>query len=37
MRLGTKNAPIPFGLELEKVVVPQVADIVHAARRLVRE
>lgn len=35
IRLGTKNTPIPFGLSLEEVVVPQVPDIVQAARSLV--
>jgi pyruvate/2-oxoglutarate/acetoin dehydrogenase E1 component len=35
VRLGTKNAPIPFGLGLEEVVVPQVSDIAVAARGLV--
>ena len=33
-RLGSKNVPMPFGLELEAAVVPQVADIAQAARQL---
>jgi acetoin:2,6-dichlorophenolindophenol oxidoreductase subunit beta len=36
LRLGTKNVPMPFGLDLEAVVVPQVVDIVNSASRLVR-
>ena len=35
LRLATKNVPIPFGLDLERVVVPQVDDIVAIAARLV--
>jgi pyruvate/2-oxoglutarate/acetoin dehydrogenase E1 component len=35
-RLATKNVPIPFGLELEAEVVPQVSHIVAAARHIVR-
>lgn len=34
-RLATKNVPIPFGLDLERVVVPQVDDVASAARALV--
>ena len=34
IRLGGVDAPIPYGPVLEKVAVPQVEDIVAAARRL---
>lgn len=33
-RLGTKSCPLPFNLELEAAAVPQVNDIVEAARRV---
>jgi acetoin:2,6-dichlorophenolindophenol oxidoreductase subunit beta len=33
--LGGKNIPTPFNLNLEKLVVPQVPDIVEAARNVV--
>jgi pyruvate dehydrogenase E1 component beta subunit len=36
IRMGSKNTPIPFGLEMEALVVPQVGDIVRAAKELVR-
>jgi acetoin:2,6-dichlorophenolindophenol oxidoreductase subunit beta len=36
MRVCGKNIPIPYNLSLEATVVPQVADIVDAARHLVR-
>lgn len=36
-RLATPNVPVPFGPELEASIVPQVDDIVRAARELVRE
>jgi acetoin:2,6-dichlorophenolindophenol oxidoreductase subunit beta len=36
-RLCGLDAPIPYAPELEKVSVPQVADIVTEARRLARE
>jgi acetoin:2,6-dichlorophenolindophenol oxidoreductase subunit beta len=36
MRLGGADTPIPYAPELEKAAVPQVADIVAAARALVR-
>ncbi len=36
IRLGGAEAPIPYSPELEKAAVPQVADIVAAARSLVR-
>ena len=32
---GGKNIPTPFNLNLEKLVVPQVPDIVEAARNAV--
>ena len=35
VRLATLNTAIPFGLVLEKVVIPQVEDIVRASRDLV--
>jgi pyruvate dehydrogenase E1 component beta subunit len=34
LRVATKNLPIPFGLDLERVVVPQPDDIVVAIRTL---
>ena len=34
LRLGGADAPIPYSPVLEKAAVPQVADIVAAARRL---
>jgi acetoin:2,6-dichlorophenolindophenol oxidoreductase subunit beta len=37
MRLGGAEAPLPYNPDLEKAAVPQVADIVAAARGLVRE
>jgi pyruvate dehydrogenase E1 component beta subunit len=36
LRLGGAEAPLPYNPELEKAAVPQVADIVAAARRLAR-
>jgi pyruvate/2-oxoglutarate/acetoin dehydrogenase E1 component len=33
-RLATANVPIPFGPDLERLVVPQVEDVISAARRL---
>ncbi len=36
LRLGGAEAPIPYNPELEKAAVPQVSDILAAARRLVR-
>jgi len=36
LRLGGKNVAIPFGLNLERLVVPQAADIVARALSLVR-
>jgi pyruvate dehydrogenase E1 component beta subunit len=36
MRLGGAESPIPYSPVLEKAAVPQVEDIVAAARRLVR-
>ena len=36
IRVCGKNVPIPYNLSLEAAVVPQVADIVDAARHLVR-
>ena len=36
MRLGGAEAPIPYSPALEKAAVPQVEDIVAAARRLAR-
>ena len=36
IRVCGKNVPIPYNLSLEAAVVPQVEDIVHAARHLVR-
>lgn len=35
VRLGGKESPIPYNPELEKAVVPQIPDIVEAARGLV--
>jgi len=37
LRLGGAEAPIPYSPALEKAAVPQVEDIVTAARRLARE
>ena len=34
VRLATANVPIPFGHDLESLVVPQVEDVVDAARKL---
>ena len=34
VRLGGAEAPIPYNLELEKAVVPQIPDIVKAAREI---
>jgi pyruvate dehydrogenase E1 component beta subunit len=36
LRLGGAEAPIPYSPVLEKAAVPQVEDIVAAARRLAR-
>ncbi len=36
VRLGGAETPIPYNPELEKATVPQVPDIVAAARDLVR-
>ena len=36
VRLGGAEAPIPYNPDLEKAAVPQVPDIVAAARKLVR-
>jgi pyruvate/2-oxoglutarate/acetoin dehydrogenase E1 component len=36
LRLGGAEAPLPYNPELEKAAVPQVPDIVAAARKLVR-
>ena len=36
VRLGGAETPIPYNPELEKAVVPQVPDIIAAARDLVR-
>lgn len=36
IRLGGKDSPIPYNPELEKAAVPQVADIIEAARALVQ-
>ena len=36
LRLGGAEAPIPYSPALEKAAVPQVEDIVAAARRLAR-
>ena len=36
IRLGGAESPIPYNPELEKAVVPQVHDILHAARALVK-
>jgi len=37
IRLGGKNVPIPYNRTLEKASVPQLEDIVKAARQLARE
>ena len=34
VRLGGAEAPIPYNPELEKAVVPQIPDILDAARRM---
>ena len=36
VRLGGAETPIPYNPELEKSTVPQVPDIIAAARDLVR-
>jgi pyruvate dehydrogenase E1 component beta subunit len=36
LRLGGKNVPIPFGLNLERLVVPQIEDIATVALSLLR-
>ncbi|MFJ1293064.1 alpha-ketoacid dehydrogenase subunit beta [Paracoccus yeei] len=36
MRLGGAESPIPYNPELEKAVVPQIPDIIRAARALVK-
>ena len=36
VRLGGKECPIPYNPELEKAVVPQVPDILEAARNLAK-
>ncbi|MFD1881218.1 alpha-ketoacid dehydrogenase subunit beta [Paracoccus pacificus] len=36
IRLGGAESPIPYNPELEKAVVPQIPDIIHAARALVK-
>ena len=36
VRLGGAESPIPYNPELEKAVVPQVPDIIQAARALAR-
>jgi pyruvate dehydrogenase E1 component beta subunit len=35
VRLGGADCPLPYNPQLEKAAVPQVPDIVDAARRLV--
>jgi pyruvate/2-oxoglutarate/acetoin dehydrogenase E1 component len=37
VRLGGKECPIPYNRALERAAVPQVPDIIDAARRLARE
>ncbi|SCY21688.1 alpha-ketoacid dehydrogenase subunit beta [Microvirga guangxiensis] len=37
MRLGGAESPLPYNPDLEKAAVPQVPDIVAAARKLVRK
>ena len=37
LRLGGAESPLPYNPELEKAAVPQVPDIVAAARKLVRK
>jgi pyruvate dehydrogenase E1 component beta subunit len=37
LRLGGAEAPLPYNPELEKAAVPQVPDIIAAARKLVRK
>jgi pyruvate dehydrogenase E1 component beta subunit len=37
LRLGGAEAPLPYNPELEKAAVPQIHDIVAAARKLVRK
>ena len=34
VRLGGAEAPIPYNPELENAVVPQIPDILDAARRM---
>jgi acetoin:2,6-dichlorophenolindophenol oxidoreductase subunit beta len=36
VRLGGADCPLPYNPELERAAVPQVQDIVHAARQLMR-
>ena len=36
MRLGGADVPIPYNPKLEKAAVPQVENIVEAARKLVK-
>lgn len=36
LRLGGSETPIPYNPELEKAAVPQVPDIIDAARGLAR-
>jgi len=36
VRLGGAETPIPYNPELEKATVPQVPDIISAARDLVK-
>ena len=36
VRLGGAECPIPYNPELEKAAVPQVPDILKAARQLVK-
>jgi len=35
LRLASRNVPIPFGLELERIVVPHADDVVAEVQRLV--
>ena len=37
IRLGAKHCPLPFNLQLENAVVPQIEEIVAAAKALVRK
>jgi pyruvate dehydrogenase E1 component beta subunit len=35
LRLGGRNTPVPYNLNIEKACIPSVADIIEAVLRMV--